>query len=170
MNKKLIYLHLTSLILVLIILIPSTTEAKLILRPSGGIGISFFMPNHNIDMSWHGGMRLLLESNKKQRYGIECSYVQSNAFTNDASKTFISTGFILEQRLFDWFLMAIGTIGYISLEQGGGSPFGILTNLGWEPKMDGNWSPFITYRAEFLFLNNSFVQISSISAGITIFI
>jgi hypothetical protein len=164
-NKKII----TTLVIIVSVFISFNVKAKtdFLIRVHGGTGAAFFMPDMNIDLSLHGGIRLLLSANENQRYGIECSYMHTNVFTNDQAMTFISTGFVLEQRLFDWFVMAIGTIGYISLESGGGFPFGIITNLGWEPKLKGKIAPFITYRAEFLFLNNNFIQVSSLSAGVT---
>jgi len=62
--------------------------------------------------------------------------------------------------------MSIGTIGYVGLSAGTEHPFGIVTNLGWEPDW-GRIGPFVTYRSEWIF-SDPVTTASSASVGASV--
>jgi hypothetical protein len=110
------------------------------------------------------GGRVLLSANEKQSYGVETTYLRVPA--KGAHADYLAVGIVLEQRLWNWFNMSIGTVGYVGLSSRTGNPFGIVTNLGWEPSW-GRISPFVTYRSDWIF-NNPVVNASSLSVGATL--
>ena len=135
------------------------------LRPHAGVGYSSTFGNGPGSVALHAGGRVLLAANSMQSYGVEATYLRVRARDGtDAER--LAVGIVLEQRLWDWFNMSIGTIGYIGLATGQGNPFGIVTNLGWEPHW-GRVSPFVTYRSDWVF-GDPVVGVSSLSAGVTV--
>lgn len=136
-------------------LLPQTTmaESSLLIRPQAGYGS---LEGTGVS---HAGIRILMPSGKSQRYGVEINHF---IYGHDAS--FTSAGIMLEQRRNEQFNMSIGTVGYI--DYGGSNPFGLVTNLGWEPENSGSIEPFITFRNDIIF-SESTDSIYSISAGIT---
>lgn len=137
-------------------LLPQTTtaESSLLIRPQAGFGS---LAGAGVS---HAGIRVLMPSGKNQRYGVELNHFMTG---NDTS--FTSAGILLEQRLRGWFNMSVGTIGYI--DYNGCNPFGLVTNLGWEPQSTGSIEPFITFRNDIIF-SESTDSIYSISAGISL--
>lgn len=134
--------------------IPSQAETSLLIRPQAGFGS---LAGAGVS---HAGIRVLMPSGKNQRYGVELNHFMTG---NDTS--FTSAGILLEQRLRGWFNMSVGTIGYI--DYNGSNPFGLVTNLGWEPQNTGSIEPFITFRNDIIF-SESNDSIYSISAGISL--
>lgn len=61
--------------------------------------------------------------------------------------------------------MGIGTIGYVGIGDNTDNPFGIVTNLGWEPEDMGMITPFVSFRSELIF-DDSTVHMNTLSAGI----
>ncbi|MDH5219562.1 MAG: hypothetical protein OEX19_17780, partial [Gammaproteobacteria bacterium] len=70
----------------------------------------------------------MLRTKGGKRYGLELT-----RFSSGEEDVFISAGIVLEQRLFNWFNMSIGTIGYFDYQKTEHNPVGLTTNLGWEP-------------------------------------
>lgn len=133
------------------------------LRPHAGVGTLSAWDGSTSGAYWHAGGRVLLSANQVQNYGIEVTHLDSK------DRNFLVVGVILEQKLWRWFLMSIGTVGYVKTGHTtgtDGSPFGIVSNLGWEP----SWPivrPFVTYRAEWIF-SGSVLMGNSVSVGATL--
>lgn len=110
------------------------------------------------DDTKHYGLRVLLNSNENQTYGLELT-----KFENDNDK-FQAIGIVLEQRLWDWFNMSIGTVGYFNYGVNDENIIGLMTNLGWEPNNSIPFKPFITYRNDTIFTKKTKI-LHSISLG-----
>jgi len=84
--------------------------SKMIL-PFAGFG--YFEDQEIKGSGAHLGVRMLLSSNENQRFGLE--YSRINLITSDTNETlnFQAVGIVVEQTMWNWFLMSIGTIGYI---------------------------------------------------------
>ena len=108
---------------------------------------------------FHCGGRILLSSNGLQKYGLEIT-----AFDGKDAK-FTSAGIILEQRLFGWFNMSIGTIGYFGYGDKLLNVPGLTSNLGWEPDNDTSFKPFVTYRNDVIFNRSTIGVLDSLSVG-----
>jgi len=106
----------------------------------------------------HYGGRLLLPAGDIRKWGLEVT-----KFNGDSSE-FSALGIVLEQRLFDWFNMSIGTVGYFDYGKDSDNVIGLTTNLGWEPNNHIPFKPFISYRNDVIFDKDTDV-IHSISAG-----
>ena len=77
-------------------------------------------------------------------------------------------GIVLEQRLFEWFNMSIGTVGYFNYGVDRSNVIGLTSNLGWEPNNHNiPFKPFVTYRSDTIFADN-IETINSISIGFNI--
>ncbi len=107
----------------------------------------------------HYGVRLLLPASEVRKFGVEI-----NRFDDGDNQQFTTAGLVLEQRLFGWFNMSIGTIGYFDYGKDSENTVGLTTNLGWEPDYHTPVYPFITYRFDLIFSDHT-DQIHSISAG-----
>ena len=92
----------------------------------------------------HAGVRLLLNANDKQKYGLELSRI------NTSAGDYLAVGIVLEQRKFGWFNMSIGSIGYFGRDGRQNIP-GLVSNLGWEPVTSDVFKPFVTLRNDVLF-------------------
>jgi hypothetical protein len=106
------------------------------------------------------GGRILLPASDIRSYGVDIT-----RFNTSSNNSFTSVGIVLEQRLWKFFNMSIGTVGYIHYR--GNSPFGFLTNLGWEPKTNFALKPFITYRNDIIFADKTSI-IYSLSLGLNL--
>ena len=106
----------------------------------------------------HYGARVLLNSSNTQAYGLE--------FTQFKSKDddFSAIGIVLEQRLWNWFNMSIGTVGYFDYKDE--NVIGLVSNLGWEPDNHIPFRPFVTYRNDMIFGKDKTDTIHSISVGL----
>ena len=112
------------------------------------------------DNSEHYGVRVLLESSDNQSYGLEFTNFKTD---NDE---FNAIGIVLEQRLWDWFNMSIGTIGYFDYGVDDQNVVGIVSNLGWEPNNHIPFNPFVTLRNDIIFAKDETDSLYSISFGI----
>ena len=142
---------------------PALSGPHLELRPHAGVGSLANLGSSSSAGYWHAGGRVLLTANQVQSYGIEVTHLGSK------DRDFLTVGVVLEQKLWGWFLMGIGTVGYVKTGGSGrtdGSPFGVVSNLGWEPSW-GRLSPFVSYRAEWIFADSVLLG-SSLSAGATL--
>jgi hypothetical protein len=135
------------------------------LRPHAGGGYGSDVGNGSGGIAFHAGGRVLLAANAMKLYGVEATYVRVPA-RGGTHADYLAVGIVLEQRLWDWFNMSIGTVGYIGLSTGLGNPFGIVTNLGWEPNW-GRVSPFVTYRSEWIF-SAPVATANTVSTGATV--
>jgi len=70
------------------------------------------------------------------------------------------------QRLWNWFNMSIGTVGYFGYGADSINPVGLMTNLGWEPSHYEKFKPFVTYRNDVIFSEDMDVSYS-VSVGAT---
>lgn len=139
-------------------------ETRRLFRLHSGVGYSFFRGEPD-DVNYHMGGRILANVNRKQSYGIEVTYFDTSRFGgNRRDPHYLAVGIVLEQKLGGWFLMSIGTVGYIHLKQSSSHPFGIVTNLGWEPETRGRLVPFITYRSDWIF-DQPILSSNAISLG-----
>ena len=137
------------------------TESSLIVRPQTGYGHMDSSDSSNNGSVSHIGLRLLLSAGESKRYGLEATRFRLNN-----GRSFSSLGVVLEQRLWNWFNMSIGTVGYFDYEIGSRNPVGLMTNLGWEPSNYQNFKPFITYRNDIIFSENTDIA-HSVSIGVT---
>jgi penicillin V acylase-like amidase (Ntn superfamily) len=127
-------------------LINSTSTLQI--RPHFGYG------NQN---TTHYGARILLNSSNTQAYGLEVTEFKTK------DDDFLAIGIVLEQRLWEWFNMSIGTIGYFDHKNQ--NSIGLVSNLGWEPNNHIPFRPFITYRNDIIFAKDKTETLHSISAG-----
>lgn len=140
-------------------------------RPHIGVGQTSVSGDGEDGTSFHVGSRFLLSAgtNTNRYYGLEVTYIDAYAFKdNKPDMQYIGVGIVLEQKPFEFlksFNMGIGTIGYIGIGDNTDNPFGIVTNLGWEPEYKGMIVPFISFRSEFIF-DDSTVTMNTLSAGI----
>jgi len=140
-------------------------QTKVMALPFAGVG--YTKSKDQDGFGAHIGARFLMAANGRQRFGIEISQLDLYALDNSAPSTkYTAIGIVVEQTLWDWFLMSIGTIGYISTEAHSSNPFGIRTNLGWEGgKQQDQLRPFVVYRADYIF-DSANTRVNSISSGI----
>jgi len=134
----------------------------ILFRTISGAGYNSSINDKISGVGYHIGGRLLLNVDPSHRYGLETTFV--SPFGND-DNNYIAIGIVLEQIKKEWFLMSIGTIGYIELGNGGNNPFGIVSDLGWESPKEKKIKPFVSYRSEWIF-NQSVLSLNSISFGI----
>lgn len=112
---------------------------------------------YGTEESRHYGARILLNSSETQAYGLEITKFKTK--DND----FSAIGIVLEQRLWDWFNMSIGTIGYFDYREQ--NSMGLVSNLGWEPNNHIPFRPFVTYRNDIIFGKDKTETIHSVSVG-----
>ena len=129
---------------------PIESKSALLIRPQFGIGS---------DGLAHIGGRVLLATNAFQKFGIELTNFQNS------TQNFTAVGIMLEQRLWSWFNMSMGTVGYIGYGDSKENTFGFSTNLGWEPDNDIPFLPFVTYRTDMVFATEKMEILHSVSIG-----
>ncbi|NOY83633.1 MAG: hypothetical protein GXO96_02200 [Nitrospirae bacterium] len=139
------------------------TGRHVAVSPFFGVGLTSTNGDSGDGVGTHTGLRLLLSANKRQRYGIELGVLDLYAMDkNGPDIRYAAIGLIVEQTLWDWFLMSIGTIGYVGMGDNNGNPFGIRSSLGWQGK--GWLQPFVSYRGDTIFDVNT-ISMHSVSAG-----
>jgi hypothetical protein len=124
----------------------------IVVRPQAGIGM---LDGKQYE---HAGLRLLTGVTDIRRYGLELTRV------NTAGQDYVAMGIVLEQRLFGWFNMSIGTIGYFGQGVAANKSPGLVSNLGWEPVTSDSLKPFITFRTDIVFGDRTLAG-SALSAG-----
>ena len=120
------------------------------IRPHFGYGSS---------NSRHYGARILLNSSDIQAYGLEITDFKSD------NNHFQAVGIVLEQRLWEWFNMSIGTVGYLNYGEKRENIIGLVSNLGFEPNNHIPFRPFITYRSDTIFAKEKTKLLHSVSVG-----
>lgn len=118
------------------------------IRPQASIGLGTLFGTTEAGLSQFYGIRALIAAGPTQRFGLELSWADQ-AFGTAASS--IRSGIVLEQLLFDHFHMAIGTIGYLDLEDTGlGNPVAMTTSLGYESSIGPvHW--LVGFQSDFVF-------------------
>ena len=127
------------------------------IRPSSSVG--YCSADDMNGMSYTYGLKILLMANKFQRYGVKIDHL--NVLAND-KYSYLSTGLFIEQVVFDYFNMGIGTVGYINTKQKGENPFGLYSHLGFEYSFNELLGFVAAYQSEFIFrrtftANNAFL-------------
>jgi len=117
-----------------------------LIRPGSSIG--FCYADDMDGRSYTYGLKILFMANKFQRYGVK---IDRLSILTDEKKHYLSTGLFLEQVLFNYFNMGIGTIGYINTLRRGENPFGVYSHLGFEYNLNNRFSALAAYQSEFIF-------------------
>jgi len=117
-----------------------------LIRPGSSVG--YCKADDMEGLSYTYGLKILLMSNDFQRYGIKVDHLNILA---DDKHSYISTGLFIEQVLFKYFNMGIGTVGYINTVQWGENPFGVYSHLGFEYNFSNLFSMVAAYQSEFIF-------------------
>jgi len=130
--------------------VPAFSDSSVFIRPTAGVGFMAQPSGKTGGSGYDVGGRILLATNEFQKYGIEVSSLDGHRFNGSREEgRYLCTGIVLEQRLFNWFHMGIGTVGYIAQGRSKSSPFGLTTTLGWEPDL-ASWHPLIAYRSDLI--------------------
>lgn len=133
--------------------------------PTAGVGYASTLGGGPSGWGYHVGGRFQLNSSATQSYGLEASYVVPVA--NGGAGRYLALGIVLEQTLWEWFYMAIGTVGYVGVHGTARQPFGIVSDLGVGHLFADRFRPSITYRSEFIFASPT-VTIDSLSVGLDV--
>jgi hypothetical protein len=128
-----------------------------LVRPGGSIG--YCSADDVKGLSYTYGLKILLMSNDFQRYGVKVDHLNIPA---DEKNSYLSVGLFIEQVIFKYFNMGIGTVGYINTMQWGENPFGIYSHLGFEYNFTKWLGIVAAYQSEFIFRksftsNNAFL-------------
>ncbi len=141
------------------------------IRPDIGYGYAV-SKDHEWGMGYHAGLRILTDVRNlsspelQKRAGI--SITEISPFESKVGlrhKKYLALGIMLEQTLSSDFVITIGTIGYIGQDQNKNNPFGLLTELGWEPKLGKNVQGFLAVRVESIY-DTSIISRYALSAGL----
>jgi len=127
----------------------SSYGQTVLIRPNAGVG--YLSANDFKEMAVNYGLKIHLTANEFQRYGILFDYL---FIPKNDHLSYLRTGIMLEQILFKYFNMGIGTIGYIDLAQKKEYTFGIYTHLGYEHKFTKHFNIVSSYQSDFIFRKN----------------
>jgi len=117
-----------------------------LIRPGGSAG--YCRSDDMKGLSYTYGLKILLMSNDFQRYGVKIDHFNILA---DDTHSYLSTGLFIEQVIFKYFNMGIGTVGYINTMQKGENPFGLYTHLGFEYNFSKSFGVVAAYQSDFIF-------------------
>ncbi len=93
-----------------------------------------------------GGVHLMLPANANQSFGVELDFIQADA---RPERRYVAAGLFVENRLFECFLLSIGLMAYVPLDEPRPTPVGFSTKLGWVvPQYHRVINPFAVIRAE----------------------
>jgi hypothetical protein len=128
-----------------------------LIRPGSSVG--YCNADDIKGLSYTYGLKILLMANDFQRYGVKIDHLNIKA---EDTHSYLSTGLFIEQIVFKYFNMGIGTVGYINTVQWGENPFGLYTHLGFEYNFNECFSVVAAYQSEFIFrksftMNNAFL-------------
>ena len=148
-----------------------TARRILFLRPHAGIGWASAYNRSGNALALHAGGRVLFPSPLSPKvagtFGLEATYLQLDITgSNVFSERYAAVGVVLEMTVVKGFNLGVGTLGYIGVGSTDRNPFGVVTNLGWEPVWDSRVRPYITMRTEWIF-DRATYNVLSLSAGIT---
>jgi hypothetical protein len=147
-------------ILLFVVLAGTVYGQTVLFRPNASVG--YFSSSDMKGLSYDYGIKILLSANEKQRYGIKLDQLN---LTGDNALSYLVTGIFIEQVLFKYFNMGIGTVGYINLHQEGDNPFGLYTHLGFEYSFTKKLNILAAYQSEFIF-RSSFTMNNAFALGI----
>jgi hypothetical protein len=127
------------------------------IRPGDSIG--YCKADDMKGLSYSNGLKILLMANEFQRYGVKIDHLSIFA---DEKHSYLCTGLFIEQVVFKYFNMGIGTVGYINTIQKGENPFGLYTHLGFEYNFVKWFGIVAGYQSDFIFrkpftTNNAFL-------------
>ena len=125
----------------------------IMIRPDVSVG--FFKAGDTSGTSFNYGGKILLMANNFQRYGVLINHLALS------KESYLTVGIFLEQIVFRYFNMGIGTVGYIGLKNGE-NPFGIYTHLGFENSFAKRFHFLAAYQGDMIFgarfiTNNAFM-------------
>jgi len=140
--KKIIFI----LILFALPLAGNIYGQTVLIRPGSSVG--YCKADDMEGLSYTYGLKILLMSNDFQRYGVKVDHFNILA---DDKHSYLSTGLFIEQVVFKYFNMGIGTVGYINTVQWGENPFGIYSHLGFEYNFTNRFSIVAAYQSDFIF-------------------
>lgn len=151
-----------TIFLFLICLVSSyATGQSLIVRSEASVGyMTTFDDNHSIVQNYGG--KVLFGITEKQRFGLKLDYMNTDFNNVLLNREYVGIGLVLEQVLFKYFNMGIGTVGYVPLNgYKEHSPFGVYTHLGFEYTFDSGLILLAAYQTDFIFntrfgINNAF--------------
>ncbi len=143
--------------LLLLVLFQVSVSAQTVIRPQLGYGEFVTGDVNSKGKASHLGLRILLAASDIRSYGLEISQFEQ------ANHNFKSVGIVLEQKLYGWFNMSIGTVGYFGFHNS--NPVGLLTGLAWEPGDYGRVQPYISYRTDIVFADTTAIA-QSLSLGL----
>jgi len=146
-----------SIVFVFLLLTGAIYGQTALVRPGASIG--YCRADDMEGMSYTYGLKVILMANEFQRYGIKIDYLNIMA---DEKMSYLSTGLFIEQVLFKYFNMGIGTVGYINMIQRGENSFGLYTHLGFEYNFKKWFGIMAAYQSDFIFrksftMNNAFL-------------
>jgi hypothetical protein len=147
----------TGLVFTLFLFAASIYGQTVLIRPSASVG--YYSTDNMKGLSYTYGLKILLMSNNFQRYGIKIDHFNIVA---DDKYSYLCTGLFIEQVIFKYFNMGIGTVGYINTIQRGENPFGLYTHLGFEYNFTKWFGIMAAYQSDFIFgklfiMNNAFL-------------
>jgi hypothetical protein len=141
------------------------------IRPDIGYGYAT-SKDHQRGMGYHAGVRILSSvrslssTTADKRAGIMISSVSPFESKDPLrGRKYLAVGIILEKVLAEHFVITIGTVGYIGTDQNRNNPFGIISEIGWEPKIGRRSQLFTAVRIESIY-DTSTVSRYSLSGGI----
>lgn len=143
----------------------------LYLRPHGGVGWTSSYNRSGNGLAVFGGARLLFPAPLTPKigatFGLEATFLELDATSNDVfEERYVAVGVVLEMTVLSGFNLGIGTLGYVGVGGTDRNPFGIVTNLGWEPTWDSRALPYITLRTEWIF-DRATYNVLSLNVGVT---
>ena len=114
----------------------------IIVRPDASVG--FFNAGDTHGMSCSYGGKVILMANSSQRYGVLVDHLVLSG------ESYLTVGIFLEQLVFKYFNMGIGTVGYIGLKDDE-NPFGLYTHLGFECPFAARFYFLAAYQSDMIF-------------------
>jgi hypothetical protein len=115
---------------------------SVMIRPDATVGFFNAGDKHGVSFSYGG--KVILMANDFQRYGVLVNHL---VLSEDS---YLTAGIYLEQVLFRYFNMGIGTAGYVGLKNSG-NPFGLYTHLGFEYPFAARFYFLAAYQTDMIF-------------------
>lgn len=143
----------------------------LFIRPHAGVGWAAGYNRSGDALALHAGGRILfpapISPKVEATFGLEATYLQLDITGRDIfSERYAAVGVVLELTVAGGFNLGIGTLGYVGVGETDRNPFGVVTNLGWEPAWESRVRPYITLRTEWVF-DQATYNVLSLSVGVT---
>lgn len=143
----------------------------LFIRPHAGVGWAAGYNRLGDALALHAGGRILfpapISPKVEATFGLEATYLQLDITGRDIfSERYAAVGVVLELTVAGGFNLGIGTLGYVGVGETNRNPFGVVTNLGWEPAWESRVRPYITLRTEWVF-DQATYNVLSLSVGVT---